>query len=288
MTKGLLLLLLLVLSSARSMALFDLFAPSPQLQSLCAGQCMLCTSCWLAGGSVAGYCGGLVQTCCINREDKPSSTARKLSSRGLETLTQEGEHLQDIQFGPVINDPTCGRPTIGRRRVVGGLAAGFGAYPWQALVRVGKSRCGGALVNRRHVVTAGHCVHGAPAHRVRVFLGEYALYRASEPLQSKEFAVSRVIKHPYYRFSPQADRYDVAVLRLASPVVYEPHIIPICLPDKDQTFPEGTEAMVAGWGAMKPDSRLRPTHLQAVDVEVVDSKRCENWHGRNNITVGVQ
>ena len=48
--------------------------------------------------------------------------------------------LQEIKFGPVLNDPACGLPSISRRRVVGGEAAGFGRYPWQAIIRVKKTR----------------------------------------------------------------------------------------------------------------------------------------------------
>lgn len=44
------------------------------------------------------------------------------------------------------NDPECGRVHVSRRRVVGGADAGFGQFPWQALVYVGRDRCGGALV----------------------------------------------------------------------------------------------------------------------------------------------
>jgi len=42
-----------------------------------------------------------------------------------------------------------------RRRVVGGTEAGFGAFPWQAMVKVGATRCGGALIGKQHIVTAG-------------------------------------------------------------------------------------------------------------------------------------
>ena len=47
-------------------------------------------------------------------------------------------------------------------------------------------------------------------------------------------------------FFVQADRFDVAVLRLAKRVRYEPHILPICLPTKEASFEEGMVAMVAG------------------------------------------
>ena len=63
-----------------------------------------------------------------------------------------------IDYGPVVNDPVCGRPPNANRRVLDGEPAGFGSFPWQALIRVGKGKCGGVLVDRRHVVTAGHCV----------------------------------------------------------------------------------------------------------------------------------
>ena len=39
--------------------------------------------------------------------------------------------------------------------------------------------------------------------------------------------------HPYFKFTPQADRYDVAVIRLNRRVDYAPHISPICLPPKE-------------------------------------------------------
>ena len=68
----------------------------------------------------------------------------------------------------MINDPQCGQhlgggrlgsfPPGANRRVLDGQPAGFGSFPWQALIRIGKGKCGGVLINRRHVVTAGHCV----------------------------------------------------------------------------------------------------------------------------------
>ena len=44
-------------------------------------------------------------------------------------------------------------------RIVGGTAAQFGEFPFQAMVVIkGAEKCGGALLNNDWVVTAGHCV----------------------------------------------------------------------------------------------------------------------------------
>ncbi|GIY56622.1 serine proteinase stubble [Caerostris extrusa] len=73
---------------------------------------------------------------------------------------------------------------------------------------------GGALVAWRHVVTAGHCVaktqHNPGA--IKVTLGDYILNSDLEGLPSETFGVDEVKVHPKFRFTPQADRFDVAVL----------------------------------------------------------------------------
>jgi len=46
-----------------------------------------------------------------------------------------------------------------------------------------------------------------------------------------------------------------------------------------------TSFLSTGWGAMDPDSAKRPQELQVVDVNMVDSRKCEKWHRNNNIDV---
>ena len=47
-----------------------------------------------------------------------------------------------MDFGHVQNDPSCGlsvsKRDIAQRRIVGGDEAGFGSFPWQAYIRIGR------------------------------------------------------------------------------------------------------------------------------------------------------
>ena len=169
---------------------------------------------------------------------------------------------------------------------MGGSEAGFGTFPWQAYIRIGKnftlttwkcpflqaynlnffsgtSRCGGSLVNEWYVITAGHCVARSVNRpsQVRITLGEYVLKSSDEPLPGRTYGASDIKVHPYFKFTPQADRYDVAVIRLNRRVDMAPHISPLCLPPKGMDM-TGVNGWASGWGALQPGSRLRPKTLQ--------------------------
>ena len=62
-------------------------------------------------------------------------------------LFRRGCHGVSVES--VLNDQKCGmRPgaaLVANRRVIDGSDAGFGTFPWQALVRIGKAKCGGVL-----------------------------------------------------------------------------------------------------------------------------------------------
>ncbi|XP_043474674.1 serine proteinase stubble-like isoform X2 [Leptopilina heterotoma] len=225
--------------------------------------------------------------------DFPAATGNGVSSNFFQSnqLPDLEEEIRDHRKQLINEYPRletgCGisaTKQTAQRRIVGGDEAGFGSFPWQAYIRIGSSRCGGTLVNRFHVVTAGHCVAKASARQVQVTLGDYVVNSATESLPAYTFGVREIRVHPYFKFTPQADRFDVAVLRLDRPVHYMPHIAPICLPEKNEDF-LGQYGWAAGWGALQAGSRLRPKTLQAVDVPVIDNRVCERWHRSNGINV---
>nr|XP_027216994.1 serine proteinase stubble-like [Penaeus vannamei] len=250
-------------------------------QSLCySGSCEFFLFCWLGGGLIDGGCGGFLFACC----SRPNNRGQ----RGHESYRDDKTGFVPIDYGPIRNDRDCGLSASSRlsaqRRIVGGTEAGFGSFPWTAYIRIGSSRCGGSLINQYHVVTAGHCVARARAHQIRVTLGDYILNSDKEHFNPRIYGASEIKVHPNFKFTPQADRFDVAVITLDAPVAYEPHIQPICLPEKGTDW-LGSIAWAAGWGALQAGSKLRPKTLQVVDVPILDSRLCEDWHRQRGINV---
>ena len=52
----------------------------------------------------------------------------------------EGFHAHRDPGPSVLNDPKCGVRPASNRRVIDGSDAGFGTFPWQALIRIGKAK----------------------------------------------------------------------------------------------------------------------------------------------------
>lgn len=64
-----------------------------------------------------------------------------------------------------------------RKRIVGGIEASVGDYPWIAALtdESGTTFCGGTLINNKIVLTAAHCMVGKNVKSFHVILGEIDL-----------------------------------------------------------------------------------------------------------------
>lgn len=56
----------------------------------------------------------------------------------------------------------------------------------------------------------------------------------------------RTVLHPQY--NPSILDFDVALLELSWPLVFNKYIQPVCLPLAIQKFPVGRKCMISGWG----------------------------------------
>jgi trypsin len=66
--------------------------------------------------------------------------------------------------------------------------------------------------------------------------------------------------------------YDIALIKLSSPVQFTNTVSPICLPSTDLSF-AGRKAMVTGWGTTSEGGSTSPQLLQA-DIAVMSLSRC--------------
>ncbi|CAO1389570.1 unnamed protein product [Diamesa serratosioi] len=191
----------------------------------------------------------------------------------------EEETENDDQAVPIDSSKIqCGvRPQFKSGRIVGGKASAFGEFPWQVLVREStwlglftKNKCGGVLVSNNYVITAAHCQPGFLASLVAVF-GEYDISGDLETKRSVSKNVKRVVVHRQYDAATFEN--DLAILELESPVHYDSHIVPICMPADSSEF-TGKVATVSGWGRLKYGGGV-PSVLQEVQVPIIDNEVCQ-------------
>lgn len=195
------------------------------------------------------------------------STVSEGTTTGIPDLTSATDHQK-----------VCGiRPHVKAGRIVGGKGAVYGEWPWQVLVREStwlglftKNKCGGVLITNKYVITAAHCQPGFLASLIAVF-GEHDISGELEAKRSVTKNVKRVIVHKGYDAATFEN--DLALLELESPVQFDTHIVPICMPDDNEDF-TGQMATVTGWGRLKYNGGV-PSVLQVVHVPVMENSVCQ-------------
>ncbi|XP_018497363.1 serine proteinase stubble [Galendromus occidentalis] len=184
---------------------------------------------------------------------------------------------------------SCGVPPLRpQKKVVGGKTSSFGQWPWQASVRKSSffgfsstHRCGGAILNKNWIITAGHCVDDLMVTHIRVRLGEFDFSSTQEPYPFQERGIVAKYVHPQYNFFTYEN--DLALLKLDKPLQYMPHVAAICLPPDTTGNLVGHNATVTGWGRLSEGGVL-PSLLQEVQVPIVSNDKCKSMFqaaGRN-------
>lgn len=145
------------------------------------------------------------------------------------------------------------------------------------------------MINARYVLTTSGCVvvDDESVSPFSVRLGEWNIATdidcigdtCSDPPQ--DIPVEEIVVHPRYKGRPKYN--DIALLRLATPVVFTKYIRAICLPVTQNLRMEndfhGVRFEVSGWGA--PGYNVFGDIKKRVVVTGVDAKNC-NWLFRAN------
>ncbi|XP_065367598.1 trypsin-like [Calliphora vicina] len=153
-------------------------------------------------------------------------------------------------------------------RIVNGVDTTIQAHPYQVSLQTndGFHYCGAAIISEDIIVTAAHCMQKYKANEFKVRLGSTEYNNGGELVAVKAFRF-------HEGYNAKTKEYDVAVIKMATPVRESSTIRYIKLAEKTPTT--GTTAVVTGWGSKCFLICLKsPTVLQEVEVDIVDEQQC--------------
>ncbi|KAI1699463.1 trypsin domain-containing protein [Ditylenchus destructor] len=171
---------------------------------------------------------------------------------------------------------SSGIPPHSHERVVNGYNISDGDHPW--LVNIwslenGKffAGCGGTIIGRRWILTAGHCkVRG----RHRILFGSVDFN--DKDAVKRSINVKRNIDHPEY--VPGNGGLDIALVELSEPLPeFNDKVQPICLL-KHYKEVRHSLAVVVGWGRFTdptiPGEERHPTIAQEMEIPIDTVEEC--------------
>uniref|UniRef100_A0A2K5ZNJ1 trypsin n=1 Tax=Mandrillus leucophaeus TaxID=9568 RepID=A0A2K5ZNJ1_MANLE len=150
-------------------------------------------------------------------------------------------------------------------KIVGGYTCGKNSLPYQVSLNSGYHFCGGSLINKQWVVSAGHCYKTAinlkfsERGRIQVRLGEHNI----EVLEGTEQFINaaKIIRHPSYNRNTLDN--DILLIKLSSPAVIN------------------ARALISGWGNTLSSGADYPDELQCLEAPVLTQAKCEaSYPGR--------
>ncbi|XP_041851746.1 transmembrane protease serine 4a isoform X2 [Melanotaenia boesemani] len=153
-------------------------------------------------------------------------------------------------------------------RIVGGTSALIKDWPWQvSLQQGGQHTCGGSLVSPRWVVTAAHCFAGTKKElsRWKVVSGQTYMSTLGGSY------VDKIILNGNY--NPELNDYDIALMRLSSPITVGENRKPVCLPPNMFGIDAGASMVVTGWGYLEENGKVSPS-LQKANIPLLNQSIC--------------
>ena len=147
----------------------------------------------------------------------------------------------------------AGRPASeSQPSIVGGNNTTIDQQPWQVFLTANlnnNDRCGGVVLSANWILTAAHCVEDKVSNPslLKIYAGVTNVQPSNVNPLPGAIDAAQVILHPYY--DPNTETNDIALVRLATPLIFNGDVQPIRFDGGTGITNAGTTAMFAGWGA---------------------------------------
>jgi len=177
-------------------------------------------------------------------------------------------------------------------KIVGGRIPTKSAHPYMVIVQRrlagGKvKRCGGTLIDKKLVLTAGHCVDRedttviAPS-RIRVKVGAFRLDQPDK--YEKTIFVEDITRHSEYNHDTA--RHDIALLKLKEEATIDGFRVKTApLPDGSTQF-HWANCKTAGWGATSGAHRnILSNVLMEAHMALTSIGECQSHWGKKDISL---
>jgi len=168
-----------------------------------------------------------------------------------------------------------------RSRIIGGVTAVKGAYPWQVNLHYGNNQfCGGTIIDDHHVLTSALCLYKSDLNKFIVIVGDHDLSKWEKTQQ--HLHIKTAVKHPQFNWWTKNN--DIAIIKTREKIVFNKYVQPACTARKSNFYKPGTKVLVTGWGKWK--GQQKPQKLQAAQMVVYDFKKC-NRNYKNTGSAGL-
>ncbi|XP_012283091.1 trypsin 5G1 [Orussus abietinus] len=152
-----------------------------------------------------------------------------------------------------------------------GSPAPIETVPHQVFVSSKGLDCGGSIISEEWILTAAHCIEDLKTVDKDMSIRAGSTHWGSG---GQVVGVQEAIPHEKYLEYVQNEEkkylYDIALLRLKSPLQVGPTCKPITLFDKDEKIADYSDACISGWG-LTEDSKVQDVlnlaHLQVLPVD---------------------
>lgn len=143
------------------------------------------------------------------------------------------------------------------RRIVNGTTTTIDRIPFQvSILQFNSQWCGASILDQNTLLTAAHCfdyyfdypdIYPISAYSTRVGSSYWAD-------GGEQIALQSVVRHESY--DPSTYDFDVALVKLASPLTYSANTQPVELAATTGSLVAGQDVQVSGWGRLVVSRRL--------------------------------